>query len=273
MLLGIFFSQNLANFDAWISLFTGVLSYCAIAGANYIFNDISDLEEDRNHPVKSQRPIASGQVGVFFSSVFGICLLLAGFYAAFLVGIDFLLVLVAYLGLSILYSIYLKHLVLVDVIVVSICFVLRAVAGVVAIDVFLSPWLILTVLLAALMLAVAKRRGEYIRKEEPGDSRLVLRDYSPALLDRIFMSVSTLLIFSYSLYSFFGADKLMLLTIPFAYYAVFRYWYLNERNDNIGEEPHLILLDKPMILNGVAWGFLTLLILYEVQSLLMGVLI
>jgi 4-hydroxybenzoate polyprenyltransferase and related prenyltransferases len=258
------------NIDAWLSLLTGIFSYCAIAGANYIFNDIGDLEEDRNHPIKSQRPIASGQVGVWISSVFAISLLMTGFYAAYLVGIDFLLVLAAYLGLSIFYTVYLKHLVFVDVLVVAVCLVLRAVAGVVAIDVFLSPWLILTVLLTALMLAVAKRRSEFMRKDKPQDSRPVMKDYSIELLNRIFMSVSTLLVFSYSLYSFFGVDKLMMLTLPFAYYAVFRYWYLNERK-NVGEEPHLILLDKPMIVNGLSWGCLSFIILYDIHSLFIGV--
>jgi 4-hydroxybenzoate polyprenyltransferase len=267
MFLGIIFSRSLLSTEAWLNLVLGVFSFCAVAGANYIFNDINDLEEDRNHPEKKNRPIAKGQIGVKTASIFGVVLALSGFYAAYLVGKPFLAVLAAYLVLSTVYSVYLKYIAFVDVIIVALCFVLRAIAGVVAIEVMISPWLIFTVLLAALMLAVSKRRQEYSKKSNPGESRPVLEDYSEKLLDNMFLLVSTSLIVAYSLYSFFGANEFMMLTLPFAYYAIFRYWYLSE-NTEIGEKPHRILLDRPMVLNLILWTAISIAVLYNLLNLI-----
>lgn len=272
MFLGIVFSKSIFGLDAWLNLLLGVFSFCAVASANYIFNDISDLEEDRNHPDKKNRPIAKGQVGIPLAAIFALSLAFAGIYVAYSVGVGFLAVLVGYLALNTVYSVFLKHIVFLDVIVVALCFVLRAVAGVVAINVYLSPWLVFTVLLAALFLVVAKRRREYLIKENPQDSRLVLEDYSEEILDNMFILVSTSLIMSYSLYSFFGASELMMLTLPFAYYSIFRYWYLDE-NRAVGEKPHKVLFDKPMLLNILLWACVIVAVLYDINKFIGGMLL
>ncbi|TKX84138.1 decaprenyl-phosphate phosphoribosyltransferase, partial [Halorubrum sp. SS5] len=189
MLLGIVFSQNLLNWGVWLSLLIGIVSFTTVASATYIFNDISDLEEDRNHPQKQHRPIASGQVSVSVAAVFGLILAGIGLGAAYSLGPLFLAILLAYLAQNALYSLVLKQFVFVDVLIVAIGFVLRAIAGVIAIDVFLSPWLIVSTFLLALVLAFGKRRNELEVAANPQQTRDVLGEYSENNIDQLLVMV------------------------------------------------------------------------------------
>lgn len=270
MFLGIVFSRNLLNVDAWVSLLTGVVAFTAVASATYIFNDISDLEEDRKHPEKCHRPIASGQVSVPAAAAFGVCLTVVGLAAAYSLGPLFIAVLFAYLGQNALYSLYLKQVAFVDILIVATGFVLRAIAGVVAIDVFLSPWLIVSTFLLALVLALGKRRDELDLATEPGTTREVLGEYADGNLDHLLVvSIATLLM-AYSLYTFSQTSHLMMLTLPFAFFGVFRYHHL-VYTSGVGGQPEYLLTDTPSVLNLVCWGIVAVGILYDVPEVMMGV--
>jgi 4-hydroxybenzoate polyprenyltransferase len=262
MLFGIVFSRNLGNIAAWQRLLVGISAFTAVVSAVYIFNDISDLEEDRNHPEKRHRPIASGQVSVPVGAGAGGVLAVVGIAAALWLDPRFLAVLLTYLFQNVLYSLYLKEVALVDVIVVAVGFVLRAIAGVIAIRVFLSPWLIVCTFLLALMLALGKRRHEF---ETATDTRAVLDEYTAETLNDLLLVVTGTLLMAYSLYTFFRADSMMMLTLPFAFFAAFRYYMLLHISD-IGNKPESLLRDGPSVLNAVLWGILAVAVLYDVPS-------
>ena len=226
LLIGIVFSKQLFNPVAWSQVLLAVLAFCALAGATYIFNDISDVEADRKHPTKRNRPIASGQVSLTTAAVFAVALLVFGFALSYAIGRLFLLVVLTYIAQNALYSLYLKDVVLVDVMLIAIGFVLRAVAGVVAIGVALSPWLVVCTFLAALLLAIGKRRNEFKASDMPGETRTTLKEYTPETLDQLLGIVTSTLLISYSIYTFTGAKLAMMLTLPFAFFGVFRYHHL-----------------------------------------------
>lgn len=265
MLLGIVFSRNLFNFEAWLSLLVGIVAFTAIAGATYIFNDISDLEEDRNHPEKQHRPIASGQVSIPVAAGFAVILAVAGLGAAYSVGPLFLAVLLVYVGQNALYSLYLKRLVYVDVILVAIGFVLRAIAGVVVIDVYLSPWLIVSTFLLALVLDLGKRRHELETTTNPQETRQVLTEYSKTDVDQLLVMTMATLLMAYSLYTFSRTDPVMMVTLPFAFFGVFRYYHLVYTTD-IASQPKYLFADTPSIVNLVLWGCVSIAMLYNVPE-------
>lgn len=270
MFLGIIFSRNLLNFEAWISLLVGVGAFTAIAGASYIFNDINDVEEDREHPEKQHRPLASGQVSLPVAGAFGMFLAIVGLGAAYALGPFFLTVLLAYLGMNALYSLYLKQLMFVDVLLVAIGFVFRAIAGVIAIEVFLSPWLIVSTFLLALVLALGKRRSELEIMTNPHDSREVLGEYSEGNLDQLLVMTMATLLMAYSLYTFSRPDPTMMVTLPFAFFGVFRYHHLVHTTDIAGQ-PEYLLTDRPSMVNIFLWGIMAIAVLYEIPELLIGV--
>ena len=266
MLLGIVFSKNVLNVEAWISLLTGIIAFTAVAGATYIFNDINDLEEDRTHPEKQHRPIASGQVPVSIAVGFGALLTIIGLGAAYSLGRLFLAVLLAYLGQNALYSLYLKQVVFVDVLIVAIGFVLRAIAGVVAIDVFLSPWLIVCTFLLALVLALGKRRNELEVSPDPENSRDVLKVYSKQNIDQLLVISMATLLMSYSLYSFSQTSTAMMATLPLAFFGVFRYHHLVHTTDIAGQ-PEYLFTDRPSVVNLFLWGIVALAVLYNIPEI------
>lgn len=265
MLLGIVFSQNLLNWDAWLSLVIGIISFTTVASATYIFNDISDLEEDRNHPEKQHRPIASGQVSVPVAAIFGLILIGVGLGAAYSLGPLFLAILLAYLAQNALYSLVLKQFVFVDVLIVAIGFVLRAIAGVIAIDVFLSPWLIVSTFLLALVLAFGKRRNELEVAANPEETRDVLGEYSEDNIDQLLVMVMATLLMSYSLYTFSRTDPTMMATLPFAFFGVFRYHHL-VHTTNIAGQPEYLLTDRPSVVNLILWGIVAIAVLYNIPE-------
>jgi 4-hydroxybenzoate polyprenyltransferase len=270
MFLGIVFSGNLLNAAAWIDLLVGVGAFTAVAGATYLFNDISDVEADRNHPEKQHRPIASGQLSVPVAAAFGVVLAVLGLAGAFSLGALFLALLLAYLAQNALYSLYLKQVVFVDVLVVAVGFVLRAVAGVVAIDVFLSPWLIVSTFLLALVLALGKRRTELELTTESDGGRDVLANYADGNLDQLLVMTMATLLMAYSLYTFSRTDPAMMVTLPFAFFGVFRYHHLLHATD-VGGQPEYLLTDRPSIVNGLLWGIVAVAVRYDVTDLAIGV--
>ncbi|AHG01395.1 ubiquinone biosynthesis protein UbiA (plasmid) [Halostagnicola larsenii XH-48] len=267
LLLGLVFSGSLFDPVAVTNVAIGVVAFCAIAGATYIGNDIADLEEDRKHPRKKHRPIASGQVPISVAVAFAAVLFVGGISLSATLGPLFLLIVLAYLAQNALYSVFLKEVVLVDVMVIAVGFVLRAIAGVVAIDVSLSPWLVVCTFLGALMLAFGKRRHEMVVNDDPSASRSILAEYTEELLDQFLVVVLSALLVSYSLYTFFGSGVWMMATLPFAFFAAFRYHYLAHTRD-LGGDPKFLFADRPFFLNLVVWGLVVVGILYDVPIVL-----
>lgn len=270
MLFGIVFSRNLLDLEKWGLLLVGIGAFTAVVGAVYIFNDITDLEEDRNHPEKQHRPMASGQVPVALGGGFGLVLLVGGLAASYWLGPLFLAVVLGYLGQNVLYSLYLKQVVLVDVMVVATGFVLRAIAGVVAIAVPLSPWLIVCTYLFALVLALGKRRHELAEADDPTDVRSVLGEYSIETIDHFLVVVMATLLVAYSLYTFFRVDLIMMATLPFAFFGVFRYYHL-VHTSNIAGRPEYLLTDRQSVLNLLLWGLVAIGVLYNVPEAVLTV--
>lgn len=267
LLLGIVFSGNLFSITAWVDVSLAVVSFCAVAGATYVVNDISDLEADRQHPEKQHRPIASGVVPVPIAVVYAAILFVAGIGLAAMVNPLLLGVVILYVAQNVLYSWVLKELVLVDVLVIAVGFVLRAIGGVVAIDVYLSPWLVICTFLTALLLAIGKRRHEMLVSDSPADTRKTLGEYTETTLDQLLMVTLATLLVSYSLYTFFRASHLMMVTLPFAFYGVFRYHHLVHTAEVSGN-PVKLFTDRPFLVNLVFWGSVTVVVLYRADTIL-----
>lgn len=256
------FSGSANELDLWIRIVFGGLLFSVVAGSTYIMNDISDIDEDRQHPRKRHRPIASGQVSVPVAIVVAVSIYILGGLLAWQLNPLFFGLIAAYVGQNFLYSYVLKQFLFVDLLSIATGFVLRVLAGILLISVQLSPWLFLCTFLTALMLGVSKRWGEYESIEEPGAVRENLEEYSVETLKFLFASVSTMLLMSYSLYTFFARDIMMMLTIPFAFYAVFRFAHLTLVNGG-ADEPIDLLFDRLMIINLCLWGVSLVFLLYQ----------
>jgi len=260
---GIIFSLNLFHVYMWITVFFSFIIFCTVSGSEYIINDIMDKEKDKNHPKKRNRPIASGKLDTSNALIFVAIMLCTAFTGAYLINVQFLGVTLAYFLLIVLYSLFLKHIVLIDVITISLGFVLRAIAGCLAIKVSVSPWLIVCTFFAALILALGKRKHEVISLENGASKhRKVLGDYSPEMLDKMMTVVTSTLIMSYSLYTFFISNTWMMVTIPFIIYGVFRYTFLVNLK-NMGGEPEILLKDNGISTCIVLWMLLIIFIQYK----------
>lgn len=227
--------------------------FCAVSGATYIVNDVLDLARDRRHPTKRKRPIASGALPVPVAVIAAAVLLGGGLYGAFRLGTYFLYATAAYLLLSSLYSLALKHVVIMDVLCIAAGFVVRAAAGAFVIDVKISPWLLLCTTLLALFLGLAKRRSELISLEDGHKHRATLGQYTAPMLDQMLNISASTTLMAYCLYTFTGTTgtehPAMMMTIPFVVYGLFRYLLLIQSR-NAGGSPELVLLeDKPMLAN------------------------
>lgn len=232
--------------------------FCAISAAGYLINDIRDIEADRLHPQKSQRPLAAGALNLNVAASAAAVLSLVGLAAGFLVRLEFGAIAMGYFALTLGYSYYLKHIVIVDMMTVALGFVLRALAGALAIDVPISPWLYLCTLLGALFLVINKRRSEITLLDAKAEEhRQTLGDYTLPLLDQMSAVVTAATILAYSLYTF-SADTLpdndaMAFTVPFVIYGLFRYLYLVHRHELGGSPEEVIYRDRPMALNVSLW--------------------
>ena len=190
---------------------------------------------------------------------------------AYVINKSFFVISISYLLLILLYSLVLKYLIIVDLLVISIGFVIRAIAGCLAVNVFISPWLIICAFLLALFLALGKRRHELILLgEEAKGHRKILEEYSTEMLDQMIGITSGALIISYSLYTFLADNSYMMFTIPFAIYGLFRYLFLVHAK-NFGGETEMIFRDRGMVLSMILWAVLVVLILYGVPDVVIRV--
>ncbi len=265
----IIFSQNILNLSLLGKTIVAFISFCLLSSSFYIFNDLQDLEEDKRHPLKSKRPLASGRLKKSYALFsFGVLGLLGLIIAASL-NWPFLLISVIFFFLQVAYSLWLKHVVILDVFVIAAGFLIRVVAGGLAIKVTLSSWLLICSTLLALFLALSKRRHELVLlSKEASEHRPILEEYSPYFLDQLIAVVTASIVVAYCLYTVseetvakFGTSNL-LFTVPFVLYGIFRYLYLIHQKFEGGSPELLIIKDKPLLIDIFLWIVAASLILY-----------
>jgi 4-hydroxybenzoate polyprenyltransferase len=265
---GLVFGQQLFTSAAGVATAAFVV-FCALAGAVYLLNEVADRDRDRRHPDKRLRPVASGRLAVRPALAAAAILIVVGLAAAVWLSRPFALTAIAYVGLLAAYSVWLKNIVIVDVLVVAIGFVLRAVAGAVAIGVAISGWLLICTILLALFLALGKRRHEVLTLEEgAAGHRPILAEYSAGLLDQMIAVVTASTVTAYALYTMsletiakFDSE-LLPVTLPFVLYGIFRYLYLLYRRQLGGNPSEIVLRDRALLVNTLAWLAVVLAIIY-----------
>ncbi len=266
---GALFGGQLTSAPALGAAGAAFLIFCALSGAVYLFNDVADRAGDQRHPLKRQRPIASGELSPVLAVTAGSILALAGVSAAFAIRPLLGSVAAAYFALLFLYSFALKHLVIIDALTIAAGFVLRAAGGAVAIAVPISHWLLVCTTLLALFLSFSKRRHELTLLAEGAiDHRPILYEYSPYLLDQMIAVVTASTLVAYTLYatSTETAQKLgtarLGLTIPFVLYGIFRYLYLVHQKRAGGSPTTLLVTDGPLLACVAMWSIAVAVILY-----------
>lgn len=263
------FSQNIFEPQLFLKTVIAFLVFCLLSGALYILNDLKDLEEDKNHPLKSKRPLAAGRLKKSHAVLFFVVLSAAALALTLVLNINFLAIALVYFLLQLSYSFWLKHVVILDVFIVAAGFFIRVIAGGYAIEVYMSPWLLICTLLLALFLAMSKRRHELILlEEEASEHRPILKEYSPYLLDQMIAVVTASTVITYCLYTIseetvtkFGTAKLIY-TVPFVLYGIFRYLYLVHQRREGGSPEILVLKDKPLLMDIFLWILTAGLIIY-----------
>lgn len=262
------FDQQFFNLDAFLRTTAGFILFCLISSAVYLFNDIADIESDRQHPVKKNRPIASGKLPLSVAWTAGIVLVAVSLPLSHFLSLEFFVVLLAYFLLIVAYSLWLKHFAILDVLIIAAGFVLRVHAGVTLITVErFSPWLYVLTTLFALYIGFGKRRSELaLLSHGAGAHRKVLDGYTLPLLDQYITIVSGTTIVVYALYTFFApnvpANHTMMLTIPFVLYGIFRYLYLIQVTHAAGAPEEVLLSDRPLQATVVLWGLAVMAVFY-----------
>ena len=262
------FDRKLTNIPAFLDTLVGFLIFCLLSGVVYILNDLADIETDRVHPEKRRRPLASGELSTRFAlgAAFFIIFLLAPL--SLWLSPSFAVVALVYLALNMFYSRWIKHIPLLDVLAIAAGFVLRVGAGVTLVNVVrFSPWLYVVTTLGSLYIGFGKRRAELaLLADGANEHRRVLDGYTIRLLDQYIMIVSSTTIIAYSLYTFSApnlpGNHIMMLTIPFVIYGIFRYLYLIEVKHSGGAPEDVLLSDRPLQAAILLWGCSILAIFY-----------
>ncbi len=261
------FANQADQISLIIRCITGFVLFSFCAGSIYIFNDIRDREQDRCHPVKKNRPIASGALPL--ATAWGAFLILAALSLglSFLFSAPFGFCLLAYFALQILYSGFLKHIVIIDVFAVSFSYLIRVVAGALLVGVVISNWILICTILLALFLALSKRRHELVLLESSANQhRVILDEYSPQLLDQMISVVTAATLIAYTIYVLdyqtSGSFNGMILTIPFVLYGIFRYLYLVHMKKSGGQPEEILLTDLPLLADVILYGMVVVLIMY-----------
>jgi 4-hydroxybenzoate polyprenyltransferase len=267
---GLLFGGRLTDPDAIVLSASTFVVFCALSGTVYLFNDVADRATDRVHPLKSARPIASGRLSPNVALVFAGILGASAIVTARVMSPALGTVAGAYLALLLVYSMLLKHVVIVDVLSIAAGFVLRAIAGAIAVSVPISHWLLVCTTLLALFLGLSKRRHELtLLADSAIDHRRILEEYSPYLLDQMVAVVTASTLVAYSFYAIspetaerLGTDRLGL-TIPFVLYGIFRYLYLVHQKRGGGSPAAMLLTDWPLLACVALWGASVVILLYS----------
>ena len=270
VLAGIMFGGRLLEPAAIVRAAVAFAVFCVLSGTVYLFNDLADRAADQSHPLKRSRPLASGALAPRTALLAGCALALGALAAAIMIGEPFALVACGYLALQIAYSAALKHTVIIDVLTIAAGFVLRAVAGAVAVNVPIGHWLLICTTLLALFLALSKRRHELVLLGDGAiGHRRILEEYSPYLLDQMIAVVTASTLIAYTLYATstetaqrFGTTRLGL-TVPFVLYGIFRYLYLVHQRRGGGSPAAMLLTDRPLLACVALWGLGVAVILYS----------
>jgi 4-hydroxybenzoate polyprenyltransferase len=263
------FARKMFNLPFLLRTLGAFAVFCVLSGSLYIVNDVLDFKEDRVHPKKSRRPIASGRIGRSRALAVAVFLGAASLFSAYLLSPNFFIACAGYLILQLAYSMKLKHIVILDAFLVASGFVIRVVAGGLVIDVPLSSWLLICSTLLALFIALSKRRHELVLLEENASNhRPILKEYSAHLLDQMISVVTASTVIAYCLYTVsedtlrkFGTSNLIY-TTPFVLYGIFRYLYLVHQKSKGGSPEELLLQDRPLLIAVFLWIATAISILY-----------
>ena len=266
---GLIFDKQLFIVEPFWRTVAGFFLFCLISSAVYLFNDIADVEADRNHPEKKNRPIASGKLPVNVALTTALLLTFTAIPLGYVLSPFFALILTSYLIINLLYSRWLKHVSILDVLIISSGFVLRVAAGVVLIYPVerFSPWLYMITILFSLYIGLGKRRAEMsLLAQGASAHRRVFEGYTIPLLDQYITIVSGMTIVAYSLYTFSAPNlpenHTMMLTIPFVVYGIFRYLQLIQTGHAAGSPDEVALKDRPLQITVLLWGLAVIAIFY-----------
>jgi 4-hydroxybenzoate polyprenyltransferase len=264
------FARKLADIDAVTTSLLAFAAFSLAASGNYLVNDVLDRERDRLHPRKRERPVASGELPATLALVVALALEAAGLAAAFLIRLEVGVLLAGYLALMTAYSLRLKRVVILDVMIIASGFVIRVVLGGAAIEVPISEWLVLCTIFLSLFLGFGKRRAEIeLLEDRSTEHREALASYSCAFLDQLIVVCTSCVLATYALYTLspvtiakFGTRDLVF-TVPFVIFGIFRYLYLLHRR-GLGDSPTRALLhDRPTLLAVVLWAAVALVVIYR----------
>jgi 4-hydroxybenzoate polyprenyltransferase len=264
----LFFDRKLTDPESLLRTLGAFLLFCLMSSAVYVMNDVVDIEKDRQHPTKKNRPLPAGELSPAVATVAAVVFALVSIIGGYMLSPALAVILLIYLILQIAYTWWLKNLVLVDVLVVASGFLLRIGAGVAVINVErFSPWLYVFSGFLALFLVLGKRRHELVLLGEEGaNHRSILSEYNIDLIDRMLGIVTTGAVVAYSLYTFLAeglpANHAMMLTIPFVLYAIFRWLYLIHVRHEGGAPEDIVLRDRPLQVDIILWGIVVFIALY-----------
>ncbi len=262
------FDVKLFQLEPLIKTTIGFVLLCAISGAVYLINDLVDIDKDRQHPTKKHRPIPSGQVPFRVAFIIAILIPALALPLSFILNFYFGIIITAYLLLQIAYSFKLKNIVIIDVLTIAAGFVLRVAAGVALVEAErFSPWLYVFTVLLALFLGLGKRREELaLLKDQAANARTILNEYNLPFLDEMMAVVTAGTVMTYSFYTFSAPNlpdnHMMMLTIPFVIYGIFRYLYVIHVQGNGGAPDEVLLTDRPLQISIVLFGLSVIIILY-----------
>jgi len=277
VLAGVVFGRRLHDPAAVANSMAAFALFCLLSSSVYLINDVADAEQDRQHPAKRARPVASGRLSPGAALTAAAALAAGSLALSLALPLAFTLTAAAYFALNLLYSFALKDVVILDVLAISIFFVLRAVAGAEAVGVEISHWLLICTLLLALFIALSKRRHELVLLEQNASAhRESLTEYTPYLLDQMIAVVTASVVMAYTLYTVdertvaeFGT-RWLLVTIPFVMFGVFRYLYLIHQRGEGGDPDRIILSDRPFLINLLLWTATAGAVIYLLQRLPWG---
>ena len=269
VLVALIFDGKLLDLPLALTAISTLVCFCLASSSVYILNDLIDIERDRHHPRKRLRPLASGQLNPGFAKAAMLVLAILGIVGAGLVNANVGLTVAAYFTLNVAYCVYLKNLVIIDVMMIAVFFVLRVVAGAVAVEVSaFSPWLYICVSLLALFIGFGKRRHEIVLlQDDASGHRTSLKQYNLPLLDQVIGIVTTSGLISYTFYSFEAETALadpsqMMLTVPLIVFVVFRYLYLIHVEQRGGAPDDLLFADRPLLAAVVLWVLSVMAVIY-----------
>ena len=249
--LALFFTKNLLNPELFLKTTLGFISLCFISSSYYIINDIFDIDADRQHPEKKKRPIARGRISIKVGLIISGLLILASLSIAHIISMKFVLFPIALLVAMMLYNLGFKDIAIIDIHFIALNFLIRAVSGAFLIDVYTSPWLITTVFFMALFLAIGKRKADLnMLNKDAIKHKKAYQVYNEKLLNMMVIVITGVLLFTYTMYTFFAHEKpypYMMLTIPIASFMVFRYLYFISTNHEIARKTHHVFFDKQML--------------------------